>query len=576
MLRTIKILLALTFITIFCAQGYSQQWAVTYGNTLGSSGGGVTNNKAYAVAVDKDGFIYVTGFAQDTETGNDFCTIKYDPNGDTVWVRKYDGPGHGDDKAYAITVDQLDNIIVVGYVTNTSDYLTNGEIDIATIKYDKNGVLKWERFFNGQADGEDKAYAITVDPLCNIFVGGSSAGANSGLDFVTLMYTFNGRLWWSRTFDGPGHSDDVITSITNDGIFSVIVTGFSRNGQSEGTEDITTIKYNTLLGIRLWTNRYDGSANGEDKAFAITVDKSHNVYVAGFSNRTGNFKDIITIRYDSDGDQRWAVPYNGSGDNDDIAYSIVATHNERILVSGSTRTGNNEDSENFITIRYKANNGDIVWNKTYDGAGHSRDVAYSMALGRKDKFVYVTGSSRRGHNISTEDMLTLKYNVNDGELVDQSSYNGNANEEDVAYDVALDANDNVYITGYTTPRLFPNSEVGRRGSNYLTLKYHRGALSDEPRQNVVNQPLHTYKVLPNYPNPFNPVTHIMFELPKANDVRLSIFDVTGREIEVLVNSSLEQGTYDIEWDASRYSSGTYFFRIQINEFTETRKMILVK
>jgi hypothetical protein len=200
-----------------------------------------------------------------------------------------------------------------------------------------------------------------------------------------------------------------------------------------------------------------------------------------------------------------------------------------------------------------------------------------MALSRKDKFVYVAGSSRRDPNMNNEDMLTLKYNVNDGELADYSSYDGNANDEDVAYDVTLDGNDNVYITGYTTPRLFSNTESGKRGSNYITLKYYRGSLSSSNiHQDIVNQPLRSYKVLPNYPNPFNPVTHIRFELPRAYDIRLSIFDITGQEIELLVNGRLEKGTYEVQWDASKYASGTYFFRIQSNEFTETRKMTLVK
>ena len=578
MIRTLRILLTLIFVTIFYAQGYSQQWAVTYGNTFGTSGGSVTENKAHAVAVDKNGFVYVTGFSQDPETGNDICTIKYDADGDTVWVRKFDGPGHSDDKAYAITVDPLDNIIVVGYVTSESQYLSNNSaVDIVTIKYNKNGNLIWVKYFNGQGNGEDKAYAISVDPLCNIFVGGFTTSVNTGSDFVTLMYTFNGRLWWSRTYDGPAHSEDMVTSIVNDGIFSVIVTGFSRSGHSAGTEDITTIKYNTLLGIQVWAKRYNGSATSEDKAFAITIDKSHNVYVAGYTSETNNCKDLITIRYDSDGDQRWANKFNGLGDNDDIAYAIVATDNERILVSGSTRRANTEESEDFITIRYKANNGDIVWSKTYDGAGQSKDIAYSMALTKNQKYVFVTGSSRRAINFSTEDMLTLKYNISNGELVDYSSYNGNANDEDVAYDVALDRDDNVYITGYTTPRLFANAESGgKRGSNYITLKYFEGTLSEELHPNLVNQAPNTYKILPNYPNPFNPVTHIRFELPGTYDIRLSIFDVTGKEIEVLVNGLLEPGTYDIEWDASRFASGTYFFRIQSNEFSETRKMILVK
>jgi hypothetical protein len=86
----------------------------------------------------------------------------------------------------------------------------------------------------------------------------------------------------------------------------------------------------------------------------------------------------------------------------------------------------------------------------------------------------------------------------------------------------------------------------------------------------------TYKVYDNYPNPFNPSTKIKFDLPKAGLVKLTVFDMLGREIETMVNENLSPGTYNAEWNAAKYSSGVYFYRIQADEFTEIKKMILVK
>lgn len=80
----------------------------------------------------------------------------------------------------------------------------------------------------------------------------------------------------------------------------------------------------------------------------------------------------------------------------------------------------------------------------------------------------------------------------------------------------------------------------------------------------------------NYPNPFNPVTNIKFAIPKTGFVKLTIFELMGREIETLVNEYLDAGTYNADWNASGYSSGVYFYKIQAGEFIETRKMILVK
>lgn len=80
----------------------------------------------------------------------------------------------------------------------------------------------------------------------------------------------------------------------------------------------------------------------------------------------------------------------------------------------------------------------------------------------------------------------------------------------------------------------------------------------------------------NYPNPFNPTTDIKFSVSKASLVKLLIFDIIGREVETLVNDNLNPGTYKVSWNAGRFASGMYFFRLQAGSFVETKKMILLK
>jgi len=85
----------------------------------------------------------------------------------------------------------------------------------------------------------------------------------------------------------------------------------------------------------------------------------------------------------------------------------------------------------------------------------------------------------------------------------------------------------------------------------------------------------------NYPNPFNPQTKIKFAVPsnvkgQASNVKLIIYDLLGREVTTLVNEELKPGTYEADWDGSNFSSGVYFYKIFSSEFTETRKMVLMK
>jgi hypothetical protein len=105
-----------------------------------------------------------------------------------------------------------------------------------------------------------------------------------------------------------------------------------------------------------------------------------------------------------------------------------------------------------------------------------------------------------------------------------------------------------------------------------------GAMNDEPfavTAKVVPLPVE-YSLAQNYPNPFNPVTSIEYALPEAAEVKVEVYNVLGQVIEVLVESGQEAGYYKVEWDATDMASGVYFYRIAANDFTSTKRMILMK
>jgi photosystem II stability/assembly factor-like uncharacterized protein len=85
-----------------------------------------------------------------------------------------------------------------------------------------------------------------------------------------------------------------------------------------------------------------------------------------------------------------------------------------------------------------------------------------------------------------------------------------------------------------------------------------------------------YALMQNYPNPFNPSTTIKFDVPKNGFVTLSVFKTLGKEIETLVSENLSAGKYEYKWDAARFSSGVYYCRMTTTEFTDVKRMMLVK
>jgi flagellar hook assembly protein FlgD len=85
-----------------------------------------------------------------------------------------------------------------------------------------------------------------------------------------------------------------------------------------------------------------------------------------------------------------------------------------------------------------------------------------------------------------------------------------------------------------------------------------------------------YVLHQNYPNPFNPVTKIKFDIPKSAYSVIKIYDNLGREVSTLVSGGLKAGKYEVEWNAANYPSGVYYYKITSGDFTDSKKMVLVK
>ena len=110
-------------------------------------------------------------------------------------------------------------------------------------------------------------------------------------------------------------------------------------------------------------------------------------------------------------------------------------------------------------------------------------------------------------------------------------------------------------------------------SSYL-LKTTSGGVTfaNHITQNTTDQ----FKLFQNFPNPFNPSTNIKFQIKDSRFVSLIIFDILGKEIETLVNKKLSPGSYNVDWNASQYPSGVYFYKITTDGFSNTKRMLLIK
>jgi len=113
-------------------------------------------------------------------------------------------------------------------------------------------------------------------------------------------------------------------------------------------------------------------------------------------------------------------------------------------------------------------------------------------------------------------------------------------------------------------------------SNYNWAASHYIKQTTGVSDGAVNQILQKFSLSQNYPNPFNPTTKIKFELPERAITKLTVYDIIGRKVSILVNQELDAGYHEVNFDASKLSSGIYFYRMQAGNFVETKKLILIK
>jgi hypothetical protein len=538
----------------------SQLWIQRY-NGISNS-----NDYANAMALDNSGNTYIISSSNVNGSGTELLLIKYNSTGLQQWVSEYNTPGN--DEGLSVTLDIDGNIIVTGSIT-----LSANQKDIIAIKYNSSGIQQWLQLFNGTGNGDDWASDIKTDNNGNVFICGTSLGTGSFYDIITIKYNSSGVQQWVQRYNGTANNYDEATSLVVDLSEDVYIAGASEgNGSSS---DCILIKYNTY-GVQQWVQRYNGTSNSDDVFTSLAIDNS-NVYAAGFENSPLGY-DYVTAKYSLIGTQQWISKYNGTGNYVDIANAIAVDNSGNVYVTGGSYQGNDLFTEDFATVKYNSS-GIQQWVTRYNGSADSSDRANSICLDKNNN-VYVTGYSFGAE--TGFDYATIKYNTSGIQQWVQR-YNGTGNNSDQPVSVLADTSGNIFVTG---------SSIGN-GSGYdiCTIKYSQ-VVSIKPVSNSIPQ---QFKLYQNHPNPFNPSTKIRFSVPSGKfdipsnvkretsnpdksgqAVKIIIYDVLGNEISALVYENLKPGSYEVEFNGSNFPSGVYFYKLIAGNFSDTKKLVLIK
>jgi photosystem II stability/assembly factor-like uncharacterized protein len=246
---------------------------------------------------------------------------------------------------------------------------------------------------------------------------------------------------------------------------------------------------------------------------------------------TGNGGDFYKS---SDGGTSW----------DSIAYftsEFESWHTATIFwdtLNGVT-CGNYHATGNWGGEIFKTTDGGYTWNGImYTG------LLYAIAREPLINSLYIVGE-----NYWNADGLI--YNSTDG----GDSWTQETNPtNNILYSIEITQNQVGWIVG-TNGTILKNSNLSSVLTNTVT-KY--------------------FSLSQNYPNPFNPTTKIKYQLPELSKVKLTIYDVLGREVKILVNEEKPTGNYEVEFDGTNLPSGIYFYRIEAGNFSATKKFVLLK
>lgn len=269
----------LDWVTIKYNTNGEQIWIAAYDD-------GLTSDRALALTVDEKGNVYVSG--QCNAPGYHLATIKYDSSGNRQWVSKYNQSGKTMDEATDIKVDKQGYVYVIGHgYGNTSDYIT--------ILYDNNGNEVWAKNYNGLANLKDEAFKILVDKNGNSYVLGVSGVKKNHLNRCIVKYASTGELKWNITAEQTLSKNIGQLSMIFDSDENILVIGSSKVLNDKEPTEMVVDCYNKD-GALQWQTLYT-SPNKIPVASALATDNLGNIYVTGYVMGTKGFFDYCTVKF---------------------------------------------------------------------------------------------------------------------------------------------------------------------------------------------------------------------------------------------------------------------------------------
>ena len=506
------------------AKWNGSSWSVL---SIGGSNG--VNNTVKAIAISgTDVYVggYFTAFGDGTQVNR---IAKWDGNN---WSRLgnagVDGLAHN---VYAIAVSGID-VYVGGSFNLLGDNATSAK---SIAKW--NGT-EWSVLTSGVSNGvNNTVFAIAVSGT-NVYIGGNFVVLGDGTTSAKHIAKWDGSSWATLTSGGSNGVDNDVWTISVSGTDVYVGGSFTVLGDA-----VTVANHIAKWDGSSWSTLGSGATNGIGGLVTSTSINGTDLYAGGYFTFLGNGTSANYLAKWNG--TNWSAVGNGSSDV--INTLKVSTTEGTMYLGGAFTTLNSSVSANYIGTFTDSDNPLPVELTSF----------YAEAKTSTVDLKWTTATEVNNYGFEIERATASEGKLVKWEKIGIVNGAGNSN----------------------SPRdySFRDVEPARAKSSYRLKMVDIDGTYEYSKVIEVNTHLPSkFSLSQNYPNPFNPNTTIRYQLPQNSFVTVKVFDVLGKEVEILVNEEKDAGNYEVNFDASKLASGIYLYKMQTENFTEIRKLLLLK
>lgn len=464
---------------------------------------------------------------------------------DTLWTRTFGGSNI--DVGYAVQQTRDGGFVVTGY---TRSFGSMSGRNVMLLKTSPSGHQQWVNAYGGNNDDEGNSVQQTSDG--GYIITGYTKSSGAGGNDVFLVKTDSaGNASWSPTFGGASDEEGYAVQQTADGGY--IIAG-ATSSFGAGSRDVWLLKTNAS-GVESWRRTHGGFGSDGARSVRQTADGGFIVTGWTFSYGPGAVGNAWLLKTDTAGYAVWNRVFGGT--DADRGLDVQQTRDGGYVITGYTASSGAGLDDMLLIKTDSAGNGG--WSRTFGGTG--RD--YGNSVQQTSDGGFIVAGYTLSFGAGSEDVWLVRIGEQ-GNQTGSATFGGSAS--DVAYSIRGTSDGGYIVAGHTL-------SYGAGVHDVWLLRVAAGATGlIEGARGIARD----YRLLQNYPNPANPGTTIRYAVPARSHVTLAVFTTLGQQVATLEDGEREAGTYEVQFDASGLTSGVYLYRLRAGEFTQTRKLVVLR